>query len=153
VQIRRANEDDADAISALIQSVTHYFTLSPDGVGAEAFLESVRPRAVASHIKAANFIYFAGFVDGRLAGVVAIRDLSHLYHLFVAAEFQRRGIARTLWNHAKQAALLAGSGRIFTVNSTPYAVPVYERFGFRATGPRVEANGIAFIPMASDAQA
>lgn len=126
MQIRRADEDDAEAISALIQGLTHCFTLSPDGVGAEAF------------------------VDGRLAGVVAIRDRSHLYHLFVAAEFQKRGLARTLWNHAKQAALLAGSARIFTVNSTPHAEPVYERFGFQATGPRVEANGIAFIPMASD---
>ena len=29
-------------------------------------------------------------------GVVAIRDNNHLYHLFVAEEFQRRGIARDL---------------------------------------------------------
>lgn len=150
MQIRLAIEDDAESISALIQGVAHCFTLSPDGVGAEAFLESIRPPAVASYIKAANFIYFAGFADGRLAGVVAVRDLSHLYHLFVATEFRKRGIARTLWNHAKHAAMLAGSTRIFTVNSTPNAVPVYERFGFRATGPRVEANGIAFVPMASD---
>lgn len=35
----------------------------------------------------------------------------------------------------------------FTVNSTPYAQPVYERFGFVATGPRVETKGIAFVPM------
>jgi hypothetical protein len=43
--------------------------------------------------------------------------------------------------------LAAGNHRGFTVNSTPYAMPVYERFGFKATGPRVETRGIAFVPM------
>jgi hypothetical protein len=36
---------------------------------------------------------------------------------------------------------------VFTVNSTPGAMAVYERFGFRAAGPRVETMGIVFVPM------
>ena len=34
-----------------------------------------------------------------------------------------------------------------TVNSSPYAVKVYERLGFMKTGEQQEKNGILFIPM------
>jgi GNAT superfamily N-acetyltransferase len=78
---------------------------------------------------------------------VAVRDTTHLYHLFVRQEFQGRGLSRELWQHAKEAAIAAGNRCGFTVNSSPYAVPVYERFGFKATGPRIETHGIAFVPM------
>jgi predicted GNAT family N-acyltransferase len=35
-----------------------------------------------------------------------------------------------------------------SVNSSPWAVPVYERLGFVATGPEIERNGIRAVPMA-----
>jgi GNAT superfamily N-acetyltransferase len=147
MEIRRALITDAEAISRLIKSVAHYFTLHPQGLGAEAFLQGVEPRALARCITAPSFSYFVGLVDARLAGVVALRDHNHLYHLFVAQPFQGRGLSRKLWEHAKETALAAGNQDGFTVNSTPYAVPIYQRFGFKATGPRTEANGISFVPM------
>jgi len=147
VQIRRAVAQDAEAISALIQSVAHFFTLHPQGLGAEGFLQRISPEAIQQTITAPNFLYNIGLVDDQLAGVVAVRDNTHLYHLFVGQAFQGRGFSRLLWQHAKVAAMAAGNHHAFTVNSTPYAVPVYERFGFTATGQRVETQGIAFVPM------
>ena len=120
--IRPASTDDAGAISALISSVAQYFTLHPQGEGAEGFLKTIQPSSIGGYIAAENFIYFAAFVADELAGVVAIRDNNHLFHLFVAPEFQRQRIAERL-------------------------VPVYERFGFKATGPKVETQGIVFVPM------
>jgi GNAT superfamily N-acetyltransferase len=108
------------------------------GIGAEA---------LRGLISAPNFAYFKGLLDGELAGVVAVRDHSHLYHLFVDAKFQGRGVARALWLHARAGAEAAGNPGDFTVNSTPVAVPVYEQLGFRAVGPRVEMKGIAYVPM------
>ena len=35
----------------------------------------------------------------------------------------------------------------FTVNSTPYAVPVYKKLGFIEADTKVERDGIAFVPM------
>lgn len=52
-----------------------------------------------------------------------------------------------VWKHARAEAQAAGNPGGFSVNSTPVAVPVYERFGFQAAGPRVEMNGIAYVPM------
>ena len=47
MQIRPATLNDADAISALIKSVVHYFTLQPQGQGAEGFLQGIEPAAIA----------------------------------------------------------------------------------------------------------
>ncbi|HZD42121.1 MAG TPA: GNAT family N-acetyltransferase [Terriglobales bacterium] len=147
MDIRRAVPEDAEAISTLIKSVAHYFTLNPQGGGAGAFFQSIEPEAIRGYITAPSFLYYAGLLDQQLAGVVAVRNTTHLYHLFVGKPFQERGLGRQLWQHAKEAAIAAGNRAGFTVNSTPHAAHFYQRFGFQATGPRIEMHGIAFIPM------
>ena len=147
MRTRLATPADAEAISALIRGVSRFFTLRPDGAGAEAFMETISPEAIRGYLSSPEYVYRVAEDDGALAGVVAIRDNRHLYHLFVAPDGHRRGLARRLWTEAMDTALRAGNPGEFTVNSSPYAVPVYERFGFVAMGPRTEANGIAFIPM------
>lgn len=152
LHIRRATAHDAQAISELILSLAHYFTLHPKGEGAEKFFSSISPSAIKSYIENDQFMYFAGFLGDKLACVAAIKDITHLFHLFVAEEFQKQGFARQLWTYARESAILAGNIEGFTVNSTPYALLVYEGFGFHATGPRVENDGIAFIPMKMELQ-
>ena len=147
MEIRIANSNDAKSISTLINGLAHHFTLHPEGIGAEPFLETVSESAIESYIRAPNFHYLVGSVDGNLAGVVAIRDNKHLYHLFVYPSFQGRGLARDLWNAAMGHAMQHGNPGEFTVNSTPYAVDVYSAFGFEPVGPKVETKGIAFVPM------
>jgi GNAT superfamily N-acetyltransferase len=147
MDIRVATREDAEAISALIHGLAHYFTLDPNGVGAEEFLKTIAPKSIAEYISARNFCYRVGIVGGVLAGVVAVRDNKHLYHLFVSPQFQKRGLSAQLWNYIKAESIRLGSPGEFTVNSTPYAVPVYEAFGFKATGDKIETKGIAFVPM------
>ncbi len=179
LSIRRAEAADASAISALIQSVSHHFTIQPDGSGADAFMQGITPEAVARYIADPALRYFAGWwgagqgqgqgisaaawnapprsgpawdvpprgAHEQLAGVVAVRHTTHLFHLFVAPRFQRRGIAWQLWELAEGVAVAAGNTQGFTVSATRVAVPVYQRFGFVATGPVVEKNGIAYVPM------
>lgn len=147
MRIRLATPADAEAISALILSVSRYFTLHPDGAGAEEFLATLSPDAIHGYLSSPDFVYRVAEDEGGLAGVVAVRENRHLYHLFVAPAGHRRGLARRLWTEAMEAALHAGNPGEFTVNSSLYALPVYERFGFVATGPRVETMGIAFVPM------
>jgi GNAT superfamily N-acetyltransferase len=147
MQIRKAIPEDAVAISALIRSVAHYFTVDPSGKGADRFLESITSQAVKNYIISDNIYYIAAFHHHELAGVAALKDGSHLLHLFVSSKYQRQGLARKLWSAVQAGATVEINE--FTVNSTPYAVPFYERLGFRSTGPRTEKNGIAFIPMSA----
>jgi len=147
ITIRDALPVDAENISALIQGEARYCTANPSGEGAGHFFSTITPEAIAGYIKNQNFIYLLGFASEELAGVVAIRDGRHLYHLFVASKFHRFGIGSFLWEHAKTRAIESGNTDGFTVNSTAFAVPVYERFGFRIQGAFVEDKGVVFVPM------
>jgi GNAT superfamily N-acetyltransferase len=145
--IRSATPADAAAISALILGFAPSLTLRPDGEGAETFLATLAPDAIAGYLASPDYVYRVAEEDGALAGVVAVRENRHLFHLFVAPSFQGRGLSRRLWDVAMDAALRTGNPGEFTVNSSLYAVPVYEKFGFRPTGPRVEQHGVASVPM------
>eukprot|EP01041_Mallomonas_annulata_P014620 gene14620-31104_t len=151
MHIRPAKTQDADAISALINASAHHFLLEPSASGAERFLAGITPQAILGYITSSNFRYLMAEDGTELAGAVALRDGRHLFHLFVAPTHQRQGLARALWEAAKQGA--ATDLKIFTVNASPNAVAVYERFGFAATGPRTAMNGIAFVPMEAAANA
>ncbi len=151
MNIRPATAADADAISALIAGTAHHFMLDPSGRGAERFLEGIAPQAILGYVASPNFYYLVAVSGSDVVGAVALRDGRHLFHLFVAPDWQRQGIARALWSAAMKGA--ATDPEAFTVNSSPNAVAVYEKFGFTPTGPRTEMNGIAFIPMKDAAMA
>lgn len=143
-ELRRAQAGDAIAISALIRQFTREFTVSADGSGAEQFLASVSAEAESGYISDPRYCYINAFSGEVLAGFIAMRDRSHLFHLFVAPQFQRQGLARRLW-HAAQAS--APESQAFTVNSSPSALPAYQRLGFAPAGAQVEMHGIRFVPM------
>lgn len=96
--------------------------------------------------------------DGRILGMIDVRDGSHICLFFVEREQRGRGVGRALLacalaHAAGDEGLAAGDAgdegpAAVTVNSSPWAVPVYERLGFRTTGPQVERIGIRAIPMA-----
>ena len=69
--------------------------------------------------------------------------------MFVDARFHRSGIARELLQRSISLArpVKPGLDRV-TVNSSRFGVAIYEKLGFRQTGPERTINGIVFIPMA-----
>lgn len=145
--IRNALTEDASQISELIGRVAFYFAASASGEVPLWFLKSVTPSAMASYIKDPKFNYLVAFLGPALAGVIAVRDRTHVHHLFVAPEFHRQGLAAKLWERAKADALASGNKEGFSVRSSEFAVPVYERFGFRVIGARAKKGGIVFVPM------
>jgi len=145
--IRHAAPTDADDISRLIRSVAGFCTVNPTGEGAELFFSSTSAQAIGGYISNANFLYLLGLFDDKLAGVVAIRDGQHVFHLFVATAFQYQGIGTALALRAIELSLAASPLETFTVNSSLPAVPFYKRLGFQPQGPGIVDNGVAFVPM------
>lgn len=145
-RFRPGRPDDAPALAALVRSHRALLTLDPEGRGAEAFLASVSEAAMRGYLESERFACTVAEVDGALAGFIALRDVTHLFHLFVETRHQRQGLARRLWLQA-----LDGRRRVpeapFTVNASLNAVDVYRRLGFEAAGPVTEMHGIAFLPM------
>ena len=147
LDIRRAKLGDASGISALILNVAHYFSPSPGGKVAVWFLASVTPAAIEGYISDAKYNYLVAQAGEALAGVIALREHSHVHHLFVVPAMQRQGVAARLWERARADALVSGNTGGFSVRSSEYAVPVYQRFGFRVAGARAEKDGLVFVPM------
>jgi GNAT superfamily N-acetyltransferase len=150
--IRFATPDDAPAIHALIMTLQPMLTIAPDGEGADQFLASVQPEVIAANIRAENYRYQLALVGGTLAGVVAIRDNTHLFNLYVAQPCHGQGIGRRLWQSAREDAQQRGNPGRFTVNASAYAERMYLKWGFRPTDAMQEQHGIRYLPMLLDEQ-
>jgi GNAT superfamily N-acetyltransferase len=147
MKLERASIADAPAISALIRELSKPFLVSPSGEAAEPFFAAISEPAIQGYVSAGNFDYFVVKQEGLLAGAIALRDNSHLFHLFVAEPFQGQGLGGQLWHMVKAKAIQSGNPGKFTVNSSLNALPVYEKFGFVASGPILQTHGVVFQPM------
>lgn len=89
------------------------------------------------------------YEDNRIVGVIGTRDEFHISLMFVNKNYHQRGIARALFDTVIADLKRQQNGQSFdmTVNSSPYAVAVYRRFGFEATAAEQDNKGIIFVPM------
>jgi len=135
LRIRLATADDARAIGALVRRGTRRDILPDQNAAARAYLlASMTARAERARMQE-GYRYHVGEIEGRLVGVVAVRDDCHVYRLFVSARFQGRGIGRALWRRALADCRRRAGTRKFTLNASAFAVPVYRSLGFVAVGP------------------
>ena len=137
----------APAIAALLRALALEFIVHESTrEGAATFLAENDQLGVRKFF-ALGHVYHVALDEGELAGFIAIRDNSHLFHLFVGKRWQGRGLARKLWNVARAAAIARGGDGNFTVNSSNHAVRAYEAFGFTRVGPTQCVKGVYFNPM------
>ncbi len=109
----------------------------PEGV--ESFRRTIEDPSFAARIRC-----YGAFDGDALAGMIATRsEGSHIALFFVEEAYHRQGIGRRLF----EAILPDVPGDTVTVNSSPYAVPVYQRLGFTALQEEQETDGIRYTPM------
>lgn len=145
MQIRPLLSAQMEQCLSLVRGVFDRFEApdySREGIASfYAFLDSVPGQFSSGALK-----IWAALREDRLVGVLAMRDGRHICLLFVDPGFHRQGIARSLVQTAAAFARENGQEHL-TVNSSPYAVPVYHRLGFSDLGPEQTADGIRFTPM------
>jgi GNAT superfamily N-acetyltransferase len=147
--IRSLDPADIPAAAALLRCAALEFILhesTPEG--ARHFLAENDEAGLRARV-AAGFVYHVAIVEGELAGFIGMRDRSHVFHLFVEPRWQRRGIARRLWEAGRDHALGVGHAGAFTVNASNHAVPFYEALGFVRSAPMQVAQ-VLYNPMRLD---
>lgn len=147
MQIRPIKDEDAPAVARLLNALARKFIVhesTPEG--AATFLRENNEEAIRRYIEAGQ-VYHVAESDAEIAGFISIREQSHLFHLFVGAKWQGQGVARKLWETARQSAIDAGGSGDFTVNASNFAVPIYEKLGFVRTAPMQCLKGLYFNPM------
>lgn len=87
---------------------------------------------------------FGAFEDDNLLGVIATRNHgTHIALFFVNGKYHRQGIGKKLF----KTVLDNTTSNKITVNSSPYAIPVYHKLGFYDTNKEQVINGLRFTPM------
>ncbi len=147
MQIRPILDQDIPVVASLMRALSEEFIVNDSAAEAAAsFIRENDERAIADFIDA-GIVYRVAEIDGRVVGFIAMRENRHLFHMFVDKAYHRRGIARRMWDVARAAAIAAGNPGVFTVNSSNYALPVYEKLGFVRTAPTQQAKGLLYNPM------
>lgn len=148
--IRPIDDADIPAVAKLMRSLSAEFITHEGSVEAAATFARENDEDGLRGFIRAGIAYYVAERDGAVAGFIAVRDRQHLYHMFVARPYHRQGIAKAMWRHARVAAVEAGNPGVFTVNSSNYALPVYEALGFVRTAPTQFKNGLYYNPMQLD---
>lgn len=91
-----------------------------------------------------QLVFYAALHNDKITGILAVDDrLNHICLFFVDKDLQNTGIGTALFKRFFNEFM----PKAVTVNSSPFAVKVYEKLGFTATGSRQVSDGIVYIPM------
>jgi len=112
----------------------------------EAYLQT-KLQEVQAALKSGEKKMWAYYQDDKILGVIATQNTSHISLMFVDKTHQKQGIARQLLDIVREELRKHENLTQITVNSSPYAVEVYERLGFVKTQEQQEKDGILYIPM------
>ncbi|HEY8328273.1 MAG TPA: GNAT family N-acetyltransferase [Rhodanobacter sp.] len=152
IRYRLAGPQDAIAIGVLARRVTRRWILPKQPASAAPpLLLGMSARVIREKILAGQRFHLAWRDDGRLVGVAAMRENSHLFQFFVTTRMHGHGIARRLWQRTMRDAVRHAGTHRFTLNASAMAVPVYLHFGFVPSGPLTISNtGLVVQPMHLD---
>ena len=149
IEIRPLKQGEEARVCDLVLAVFDRFVapeFSPEG--REEFCRYVQPELLAERAQRDHAVLVAAAGE-RITGVIELRDGHHVSLFFVDEAYQGRGLGGRLFREALALGQAqAGAAGQISVNSSVYAVPIYERLGFAQTGSEETQNGIRFVPMA-----
>jgi ribosomal protein S18 acetylase RimI-like enzyme len=138
--IKEAQTLDALRLSQLTHELTPYIFEEevPQWFEEELSKESFEKRILSMEYE--HFIYVQ---ENEIVGFIAIKDKNRLFHLFVDSKYHKKGIAKALWDNIKEQYDVSN----MSVNSSRYAIKIYESFGFKINGEQSEYLGLTYQPM------
>ena len=107
--------------------------------GIETFCNFVNNKEITK-----SFKVYGAFEDNILKGIIATdRRKRHISLFFVDKVSQGKGIGKKLMSIV----IDDNENSFITINSSRYAVPIYEKIGFIKTEEEKEQDGLKFTPM------
>lgn len=132
-------EEIENALSLVWKVFQEYEACDYSKEGVEEFYNSIYDINFISRL-----CLYGAFLNNELVGVIATRNEgTHIALFFVDGKYQKQGIGKQLFQTIK----MKNKCNKMTVNSSPYALPVYYKLGFKDTDSEQVVNGIRFTPM------
>ncbi|HEX7035872.1 MAG TPA: GNAT family N-acetyltransferase [Pseudomonadales bacterium] len=129
ITYRRATTEDAAGISALILESQRQFCFYEFSEEGQRLMSELCGTKAIRHYISRGDVCFVAVCNG------------------VAAAWHRRSISHRLWEMGRQECFCRGNKGYFNLRSSTYAIPVYEKWGFRRTGAADMDHGITSTPM------
>ncbi len=142
MEIRAALESDAAGISELIQLVSMQCNFSETKPCPQWFIESTKPDVLQPLIVSDDYLWLIAVERGEVTGVLTLFEGNLVKYLFVHPKFQRKGVARALWQRA-----IPELRSEISVRSSLFAIPFYEKREFKKVGEVKFFNGVSFQTM------
>ncbi|MFP3888338.1 GNAT family N-acetyltransferase [Priestia filamentosa] len=114
--------------------------------GIQEFKKFISYDSIIEGINNKKFSFWGCKVGEDLVGVISTRGINHIAMLFVKKEYHRKGISKKLFEKVKEECKDNHMNEI-TVNSSPFAIEVYHRLGFKDKDKEQTVNGLRFTPM------
>ncbi len=146
VTYREMESGEEEAVIALVKEVFNDFVAPDyDEAGVEEFFRFANSEALKGRMQNGGFVLVAER-ERKLVGVLEFFPPNAIAMLFVTV--RKRGIAQGLLSRAVEKVIASSAApQKLVVHSSPYAVRIYEKMGFRKCGSRTKENGIEYIPM------
>lgn len=147
-QIRSAYRDEWEEAMALAWKTFQKFeadVYSAEGV--QNFENFITDSMLHRMFVMGSYQMFVALDQGRIIGMITLRDSNHISLLFVDEQYHRQGIGRTLMKYLTDYMDKEMGVHQVTVNASPYGVGFYHRLGFRDLRPEEKRDGIIYTPM------
>lgn len=144
MKIREARISDINKVAELVRGLSPYYLDDGQKECPEWLALSFADSAFFKRFTDATmFFNVVAEKDGVIVGYISIKSGFHLYHLFVASDYHKQGIARSLWSYCQEQLNIKNS----SVSSSLFAVPFYTKLGFYVSDSISYKDGIGFQPM------
>ncbi len=142
--VRRYRDDDLESVIALFTDTVRHVNTQDYSSEQIAVWSPQPPDLIRWRERVAGLSLWVAESDGRIIGFCGLGADGHLDLLYVDYRFQRRGVARSLYQHVEVEARRSGVRRLFTEASVT-ARPFFESMGFGIVREqRVEFRGVDF---------
>lgn len=138
--IRELRSDEIENAIELIWTVFEEFEFQDySEQGVKEFYRSIHDSKFLSMLK-----FYGAFREDDIIGTIATRNNgNHIALFFVIGQYHHQGIGKSLFMRIRED---NNSGKI-TVNSSPFAVPIYRHLGFKDVEQEKVTNGLRYTPM------
>ena len=143
MNIHIATNRDAEQIQKLVSDLSHFYLSEENTKLPDWLTTSLDLAAFEERINSNDYINLLCEINNSIVGYISVKNKSHIYHLFVSQQHQRKGIAKALWENIIK---ICDSSK-YSVRSSLYAIPVYASFGFTPSSPINVKEGIQYQEM------
>jgi GNAT superfamily N-acetyltransferase len=141
-------DEEQETCELIIRVFHRYVAPVYSKSGVDKFLGMLSPDRLNEMSNGRSSFVIVAKDQSKIIGMLSVINESHIALLFVAQEYQRKGIGKKLIDEAIKKCLDRNPDLSeVAVSSSPNSKSFYEEAGFEALGDEINEEGMRFTPM------